>query len=126
MPAPVLRNPATIAVVDDDAAVRQAIDSLVRALGYNALTFGSAEAFLLARITGLACLICDVQLPGISGIDLLARMSSEADIVPVILITAFPDASTERLARQGIPVLLKPFISETLALALARTVVPPA
>lgn len=84
-------EPPTIAVVDDDEAVRAAIQNLVRSLGLRAATFDSAEAFLASSSCGsAACLIADVHMPGISGIELQARLAAMGNRMPVILITAFP------------------------------------
>ena len=60
-----------IAIVDDDAVVREAMKSLMRSLGYNASTFGSAEEFLKSeQVSATSCIITDLQMPGLSGIDL--------------------------------------------------------
>jgi FixJ family two-component response regulator len=89
-----------ISIVDDDESVRQATKSLVRALGYKALAFGSAEEFLeSAQVEGTACLITDVQMPGLTGVELQDRLISEGRQLPMIFVSAFPD---ERLAQRVI------------------------
>ena len=81
-----------ISIVDDDESVREATKSLVRSLGYHAVTFGSAEEFLGSdRMYDTTCLIADVQMPGMSGVDLQARLIASGHRTPIIFITAFPE-----------------------------------
>ena len=71
-----LEQTPLISIVDDDEAVREATKSLIRSLGYNAETFGSAEEFLAwTQIEDTDCLITDVQMPGLSGMDLQDRLA---------------------------------------------------
>ena len=81
----------TVAVVDDDDAVRDALSNLLSSLGLSVATFASAEAFL-ASPAGVeaACLIADIQMPGMSGLDLQRHLADSGNRLPVILITAFP------------------------------------
>lgn len=95
-----MHHPVLIAIIDDDASVRTATASLVRSLGLEAGTFASAEAFLAApRLRETACVITDVQMPGMSGIDLQAQLRASGSCLPMIFITAFPE---ERVRRQAI------------------------
>ena len=81
-----------IAIVDDDDAVRRAIMSLVRSLGYDVSAFSSAEAFLESeQINDTSCLVTDLQMPGLSGIDLQDRLIAEGYRIPVIFLTGHPD-----------------------------------
>ena len=81
-----------ISIVDDDKSVREAMKFFVRSLGYNAVTFPSAEEFLgSAYVTTSACLITDIQMPGLSGIKLCDRLIADRHDIPVIFVTAFPD-----------------------------------
>ena len=81
-----------IAIVDDDGAVREALKALVRSLGYDASTFGSAEAFLNSeQINDTSCLITDVQMPGLSGLDLQDRLIAQGYRIPIIFFTGYPD-----------------------------------
>ena len=81
-----------IAIVDDDAAVREGIRALVRSLGYSASTFGSAEEFLNSeQVDDTSCLITDVQMPGLRGIDLQDRLIAASHRIPIIFITGYPD-----------------------------------
>ena len=106
-----------ISIIDDDPFVRQATDSLVQSLGYHAATFASAEDFLQSScINETTCLISDVQMPGLSGVDLQRALIAQGNNTPMIFITAYFD---ERI-RQGvmeagaIGYLGKPFEEESL------------
>ena len=84
-------KPLTVAVVDDDEAVRDALSNLLASLDLGVATFASAEEFLASPACSVAaCLITDVQMPGMSGLDLQRHLVSIGSRVPVILITAFP------------------------------------
>ena len=81
-----------IAIVHDDDAVRRAIMSFMRSLGYDVSAFSSAEAFLESeQINDTSCLVTDLQMPGLSGIDLQDRLIAEGYRIPVIFITGHPD-----------------------------------
>jgi FixJ family two-component response regulator len=106
-----------ISIVDDDESVREATKSLVRSLGYKALTFGSAEEFLESgQMTATACLITDVQMPGLSGVELQDRLIADGHCIPMIFVSAFPDERLERQVLQSgaIGYLRKPFKEEHL------------
>ena len=92
-------KPPTVAVVDDDEAVRAALSNLLASLDLGVATFASAEEFLASlACSEAACLITDVQMPGMSGLDLQRHLASEGNRIPVILITAFPQ---DRLRQQA-------------------------
>ena len=106
-----------ISIVDDDEAVREAVKSLVRSLGYDAATFCSGEDFLESgHVKVTACLITDVQMPGLSGVELQDRLIADGHRVPVIFITAFPDARLrgQVLKAGAIGYLDKPFSEDVL------------
>jgi FixJ family two-component response regulator len=106
-----------IAVVDDDESVREAMKGLLKSHGYGALVFDRAEAFLDSdRRPSTACLIADVQMPGITGPDLHGRLVASGNPIPTILITAYPDPVAEaRASRNGVKCYLtKPFREEDL------------
>jgi FixJ family two-component response regulator len=102
----------TLSVVDDDESMREAIRGLMKSLGYTAVAFASAEEFLSScQIPRTSCLITDVQMPGITGLELHHRLLAAGKIIPTILITAYPDDSArERALGDGVvSYLSKPF-----------------
>src|SRR5260370_31489715 len=87
-----LEKTPVISIVDDDEAVRLALRSLVRSLGYVSNVFASAEEFLeSSHLNETSCLISDVQMPGMNGIELQNRLKILDRGTPVIFVTAFPD-----------------------------------
>jgi FixJ family two-component response regulator len=91
-----------ISVIDDDASVRAATNNLLRSHGYIVHTFASAEEFLRStHLNGTSCVIADVQMPVMSGLDLLTRMRTQGYRAPFIFITAFPDESVRARALEA-------------------------
>jgi FixJ family two-component response regulator len=111
-----------IAIVDDDDSVRQALTGLVRSLGYSGRAFASAEDFLAAADQSCDCIVSDLHMPGISGLDLLQRLRSDGDRTPLILITArMAPGLRDRAAEAGVKCLLpKPFAVEELVACINR------
>jgi FixJ family two-component response regulator len=106
-----------ISIVDDDESVRDATESLVRSLGYDAATFASAEEYLDSRfVRDTSCLITDLVMPGMSGVDLQDRLIADGNDTPVIFITACFDeiARTRALEAGAHGFLRKPFSEESL------------
>jgi FixJ family two-component response regulator len=106
-----------ISIIDDDASVRTATDNLLRSLGYTVCTFVSAEEFLRsARLNDTSCVIADVQMPGMSGVELQARLLTQGYRLPFIFITAFPEKTIRARALKAgaICFLTKPFDRLTL------------
>ena len=107
----------TITIVEDDAGVRTGLQQLLRSAGYGAETFASAEAFLAARGgSDVECLIADINLPGMSGVALLQKLTADTRRLPAILMTGRDDQNTVELIRQAapIPYLRKPFSDDEL------------
>jgi FixJ family two-component response regulator len=101
-----------IAIIDDDASIRATTDSLVRALGYSVHTFASAEDFLQSSyLNGASCVIADVQMPRMNGVELQAHVLAQGLRLPFIFITAYPDERTRAqvLKAGAICYLAKPF-----------------
>ena len=101
-----------ISVVDDDASVRVATDNLLSAFGYIVHTFASAEEFLRSpRFHDTSCVIADVQMPTMSGVEMQALLLARGSRIPFIFITAFPDEPVRaRVLKAGaICLLTKPF-----------------
>jgi FixJ family two-component response regulator len=109
-----------ISIVDDDESVRESTKALVRSLGYSARTFASAEEFLDSDPDETSCLILDVQMRGLSGVDLLEHLIAEGRHTPVIFITAFPDERIRNyvLDAGAVGFLRKPFSDEKLTRCL--------
>jgi FixJ family two-component response regulator len=108
----IVRNTPVIAIVDDDEAVRLALRSLVRSLGYVSNVFASAEEFLQSSHRDeTSCLISDIQMPGMNGIELQNRLKILDCSTPVIFVTAFPDERNRARALEAgaIGFLEKPF-----------------
>src|ERR1700693_5359702 len=113
----VLSTLSVISVIDDDASVRTATNNLLSSHGYPTQTFVSADEFLQsARLEDSSCVIADVQMPGMSGLDLLTHMRAQGYAVPFIFITAFPDESVPpRALKAGADgFLAKPFAGPVL------------
>jgi len=105
-------NSRLVAIVDDDESVQRALQDLIESDGLSALCFGSAEQFLDSEARNkAACLIADVRMPGLSGLELQAKLKAERCRIPVIFITAHGDAEMRIHAmRQGaVEFLSKPF-----------------
>ena len=106
-----------ISIVDDDQSMRDATSALVRSLGFAVATFASAEDFLESdRIDDTSCLITDVQMPGLSGVELQNRLIADGRLMPIIGVTAFPEESirTQMLEAGAVGFLSKPFNDECL------------
>jgi FixJ family two-component response regulator len=108
---------AVISIIDDDASVRVATYRLVRSLGYIAHTFASADEFLRSsQLNDTSCVIADVQMPGMSGIELQNLLKTQGHRLPIIFITAFPEESVRAQALEAGAAcfLSKPFDAQTL------------
>jgi FixJ family two-component response regulator len=106
-----------ISSVDDDALVRDGIGDLVKSLGYGVLTFASAEEFLKSgHVHETACVITDLQMPGLKGLDLQSHLLEAQYATPVIFVTAFPTnkARTQALRAGAVAFLSKPFEEDSL------------
>jgi FixJ family two-component response regulator len=106
-----------IAVIDDDVSVRVGTENLLSSLGYNVRTFPSAEEFLRPGLwRDISCVIADVRMPGMSGIELLTLLITQGHRLPFIFITAFSDETVraEALCAGAICLLTKPFDKATL------------
>jgi len=112
-----LQTPPLISIIDDDESMRCAVKSLVTSLGLNARTFASAEEFLRSsQVEHTSCLITDLQMPGLNGVELQKMLLAQDRHIPIIFMTAFPE---ERLRTRAIEAgalgfLSKPFESQML------------
>ena len=117
-----------VAVVEDDDSVRKATKHLLRLLGYVTASFASAEDFLKSgRVRDTACLITDVRLPGMSGVELQNRLILDGHRMPIIFVTAFPDeAIRARVLRNGaLGYLSKPLQEQSLITCLDQAIKRP-
>jgi FixJ family two-component response regulator len=114
---------ATIAIVDDDDSIRNALANLLRAAEFDVLAFASAEDFLRSSdgVQG-DCLIADINLPGMNGVALVAALNAAGRAMPTVLITARDDHMTMELIRRAghAPYLRKPFSDDELFAAIYR------
>lgn len=112
-----------ISIIDDDPSVREATQSLIRSLGYDAQAFASAEEYLQSdRVNDSSCLITDLHMPGMSGTDLQDRLIAEGYQIPIIFVTAYyEDRVRDRVMDAGaFGFLRKPFNDESLIACLDR------
>ena len=110
-------RPPMISIIDDDESVREALWGLVRSVGYTVSTFASAEEFVNSdQLSKADCLILDVAMPGMGGIELQRRLVADHSPVPVIFITAHEDEEIRAQAlRNGAEAfLIKPFSEDAL------------
>jgi FixJ family two-component response regulator len=110
-------SPELIAVVDDDQSVRCALKDLMESAGLSARCFGSAEEFLESdERNQAACLVVDIRMPGMSGLELQATLKAEGSRIPSIFITAHGDAKVKMRAMKAgaVEFLSKPFDDEVL------------
>ena len=85
---------ALISIIDDDEAVREAISALMRSVGYTVVAYPSATDFLASvHLTNTSCLIADVHMPQMTGVELHSRLIQSGNATPTVLITAYPDDS---------------------------------
>ena len=113
----------TVFVVDDDAAMREAFSSLLRANGLNVMLFSSAQEFLAAeRVDAVSCLVLDLQLPGLSGLDLQHELRKLGEQIPVIFISGHGDIPTTVRAIKGgaLEFLPKPLREQDLIQAISE------
>src|SRR6516165_10780405 len=114
-----------IPIVDDDALARDGIRELVESLGYNAITFMSAEHFLGSNVIAeTSCLITDMQMPGLNGLELQEELRSRGYSTPVIVTTAYPNEKhrTRALENGAVGYLSKPFDDESLIECLSAAI----
>jgi len=119
------RSPV-ISIVDDDAWARSGLADLILSLGYEVRAFESAEQFIQSdSIKDTACLITDLHMPGISGIDLQSFLRSKGHNTPIIFVTAYPNEKhrQQALAEGAAGFLTKPYDERSLVACLTRAMV---
>jgi FixJ family two-component response regulator len=116
-------SPVTIIVVDDDASIRRALRRQLQISGFNVLDFRSAEEFLDSESpTGDACLLLDVHMPGMSGIELCRRLAASERRLPTILMCGSDDGQARKMMSEANPIalLFKPFDEKSLLRAIRK------
>jgi len=111
-----------ISIVDDDESVRQALKSLIESVGFRSEVFGSGEEFLNpGYLLQTDCLIADVRMPGMTGLELQERLNAAASPIPIVFISAHDDkeARTRGLRAGAIAFLQKPFSEDSLLGAIS-------
>lgn len=111
-----------ISIVDDDRSVRSGTNRLVRSLGFIAHTFASAGEFLKSpHVDQTSCLIVDIRMPLMNGLELQSALLAKGVRIPMIFITAFPEdgARAQAMAAGAVDFLIKPFDGKTIIKALA-------
>jgi FixJ family two-component response regulator len=118
-----LSNTPTVFVIDDDAEVRSSIQGLLKAAGVGSQSFGTAEEFLLMKEPdGPSCLVLDVSLPGVSGLELQRKLADAGVRIPIIFITGHGDIPmTVKAIKSGaVEFLTKPFVDQDLLNAIQQ------
>lgn len=115
----------TVFVVDDDVSVRESVEALIQFAGWRAATFGSAYDFLShPRTPGPSCLVLDVGLPDLSGLDLQARVAVDRADMPIIFVTGYGDVPTtvQAMKAGAVEFLTKPFRDDVLLGAIEAAI----
>src|SRR5258705_6795640 len=118
-----MRPAPVVAVVDDDESVRRAINALLRSVGFRVAAFASAEEFLGSKGLGRTeCLILDLQMPGMDGLQLQRRLNLDGHRVPIVILTPHGDAGARARAMDGgaAALLLKPLDADSLLATVRR------
>ena len=121
MTEPLNASSATVSVVDDDLSVREALSSLIRSVGFQVQTFSSAVDFLQhPRPASVSCLVLDVRMPGLSGLDLQGEFARSGDPIPIIFITGHGDIpmAVRAIKAGAVEFLAKPFRDDDLLAAI--------
>jgi FixJ family two-component response regulator len=117
-----MSSTSTIAIVDDDEGIRISLTSLLRSLGYETRCYESALKFLDDAAGDPACMISDIQMPGMTGDDLQAELFARGRLFPMIFMTAFPTEATRArvMGRGATAYLEKPVDGDTVARCVER------
>ena len=110
-----------VSVIDDDASLRRSVMNLLQSAGFAVETFASAESFLRdAKAEGSGCLVLDIGLAGMSGLELLSSLRARGSRIPVVVLTVYADRQTRQdaLERGAVAFMAKPFGAEALVAAV--------
>jgi FixJ family two-component response regulator len=123
--SPITASSPTVFIIDDDASVRKSLSRLLRSVGFEVETFASAELFLeREHYDGIGCLVLDVRMPGISGIDLQDELGKADYSMPIIFITGHGDIpmGVHAIKKGAVDFLAKPFEDEELLQAVREAI----
>lgn len=114
-----------ISIVDDDQSFRDSLRRLIKSLGYAVAVFSSAAEFLASpRFAATNCLVADIHMPDMSGLELYGHLVRSGNRIPTILVTAYPDdVDQERMLREGVECYLRKPLEEAALIACLRTAV---
>src|SRR6202035_3432857 len=121
--APMSHATPIVFIVDDDVSVRESLESLIRWAGWHPETFASAQEFLSRpRVLAPSCLVLDVTLPGLNGLDLQKRVAVDRTDMPIIFITGYGDVpmTVQAMKAGAVEFLMKPFGDDTLLSAIRQ------
>jgi FixJ family two-component response regulator len=118
-----LAKPPLISVVDDDQSFRDSMRRLLKSLGYGVATFASAAEFLAsARVAATDCLVADIHMPAMTGVELYRHLVDTGQSIPTILVTAYPDDRVqERMLSQGVECYLSKPLEEAVLIDCLRS-----
>jgi FixJ family two-component response regulator len=125
IPAAAAADAPTVAIVDDDVSIRESLELLIRWAGWRSAAYGSAGAFLAAPPPrGPGCLLLDLELPDLDGLEVQARLAAERPELPIVFLTAHADIPrTVRAMKAGAAEFLtKPFADAELLVAIGRAI----
>lgn len=118
-----LASPSSVIVVDDDGAVRNSLKFSLEIEGFAVRTYADGNALLNADAPHGACIVIDQNMPGMTGLEVLAKLRDRGVLTPAILITSHPNAAlSKRAEASGIPVIEKPFFGSALLEAIRAAV----
>lgn len=114
-----------ISIVDDDQSFRDSLRRLIKSLGYAVAVFPSAAEFLASpRFSATQCLVADIHMPDMSGVELHGHLVSNGHRIPTILVTAYPDDDVQRrMLREGVECYLRKPLEEAALIACLRSAV---
>lgn len=116
---------ALISIIDDDQSFRESMRRLVKSLGYGVAVFPSAAEFLASpRLSSTTCLVADVHMPAMTGIELYSHLRSTGHSIPTILVTAYPDERVqERMLNMGVGCYLRKPLEEATLIDCLRSAI---
>lgn len=118
-----MSEPSLISVVDDDRSFRDSMRRLLRSMGYEVAAFSSADQFLASpRLASTTCLVADVQMPLMTGVELFEHLIATGQAIPTILVTGYPNVQVEaRMRTLGVECYLRKPLDEAMLMGCLRS-----